>query len=66
MHATYPASTSVHDQLAQPLHPDLRLDNDGATASNWFGWIAFDRLSDVRETVEDLDPLRDETPPLTW
>lgn len=66
VHATYPGSTSVHDQLAHPLHPDLHLDNDGATASNWFGWIAFDRLANVQEMVEELDPLRDETPPLTW
>lgn len=66
VHAVYPESTSVHDQLVRPLHPDLELDNDGPTASNWFGWIEIGRLVDVEETVEELDPLRAETPPLTW
>lgn len=66
VHAQYPVGASVYEQLTNPLHPDLELINDGPTAMDWRGWVAAERLLDVRERFEEFDVDSNVVPPKFW
>lgn len=66
VHARYPGGVEVFEQLANPLHPDMRLANDVPTASDWFGRVAADRLEGVHEAVEEVEVNSDFVPSTYW